>query len=66
MYVVDSAAVVSATGKTGDGPSCLIKENAVAVLAFVFAPKTPAVLLVFAAVIGLTYLSTVPPTVAPS
>jgi len=33
-----------------------------AVLVFMLAPKTPAVMLVFAAVIGLTYLSTVPPT----
>jgi len=36
--------------------------RAVAVLVFVFAPKTEAVMLGFAAVIGLTYLSTVPPT----
>ena len=36
--------------------------RAVAVLAFLLAPKTVAVVLVFAAVIGLTYLSTVPPT----
>ena len=36
--------------------------RAVAVLAFLLAPKTAAVVLVFAAVIGLTYLSTVPPT----
>ena len=34
----------------------------VAVLVFMLAPKTPTVMLVFAAVIGLTYLSTVPPT----
>jgi predicted MFS family arabinose efflux permease len=33
-----------------------------AVLAFLFAPKTGTVVLVFAAVMGLTYLSTVPPT----
>jgi MFS family permease len=33
-----------------------------AVLAFVFAPKTPTVMLLFAAVMGLTFLSTVPPT----
>jgi MFS family permease len=33
-----------------------------AVLAFLFAPKTSTTMLVFAAVIGLTYLSTVPPT----
>ena len=36
--------------------------RAVAVLAFLLAPKTEAVMLVFAAVLGLTYLSTVPPT----
>jgi MFS family permease len=36
--------------------------RAVAVLVFVLAPKTPAVMLAFAAVIGFTYLSTVPPT----
>jgi MFS family permease len=33
-----------------------------AVLAFLFAPKTPAVMLVFAAVMGVSFLSTVPPT----
>jgi predicted MFS family arabinose efflux permease len=33
-----------------------------AVLAFLFAPKTGTVVLVFAAVMGLSYLSTVPPT----
>lgn len=37
-------------------------SRGVAVLIFLFAPKTEAVVLVFAAVIGLTYLSTVPPT----
>lgn len=36
--------------------------RALAVLAFVFAPKTTTVMLVFAAVMGLSYLSTVPPT----
>ena len=36
--------------------------RAVAVLAFLLAPKTEAVMLAFAAVLGLTYLSTVPPT----
>ena len=36
--------------------------RAVAVLVFVLAPKTPTVMLVFAAVMGLTFLSTVPPT----
>ncbi len=34
-----------------------------AVLVFLLAPKTEAVMLVFAAVMGLTFLSTVPPTV---
>jgi predicted MFS family arabinose efflux permease len=33
------------------------------VLAFVFAPKTMATFIVFAVVLGVTYLSTVPPTV---
>ena len=37
--------------------------RAMAVLAFLLSPKTEAVMLVFAAVMGLTYLSTVPPTV---
>jgi hypothetical protein len=32
------------------------------VLVFLLAPKTPPVMLVFAAVMGLTFLSTVPPT----
>ena len=36
--------------------------RAVAVLAFVLAPKTGPVVLVFAAFMGLTFLSTVPPT----
>ena len=36
--------------------------RAVAVLLFIVAPKTEAVMLTFAAVIGLSYLSTVPPT----
>jgi MFS family permease len=40
----------------------LYAARAVAVLAFVLAPKTAAVMLVFAAVMGLTFLSTVPPT----
>jgi MFS family permease len=34
----------------------------VAVFAFLLAPKTPFVMLVFAAVMGVTFLSTVPPT----
>jgi len=42
--------------------SLLYAARAVAVLVFLFAPKTPAVMLAFAAVIGFTYLSTVPPT----
>jgi predicted MFS family arabinose efflux permease len=43
--------------------SLLYASRGVAVLLFLLAPKTEAVVLVFAAVIGLTYLSTVPPTV---
>jgi predicted MFS family arabinose efflux permease len=43
--------------------SLLYASRALAVLVFVFAPKTEAVLLSFAAVMGLTFLSTVPPTV---
>ncbi|MFO1220092.1 MAG: MFS transporter [Burkholderiaceae bacterium] len=42
--------------------SLIYATRALAVLVFVFAPKTPATLLVFAAVIGFTFLSTVPPT----
>ena len=37
-------------------------ERRALVLVFVLAPKTEAVVLVFAAVMGLTFLSTVPPT----
>jgi predicted MFS family arabinose efflux permease len=42
--------------------SLIYAARAVAVLVFLFAPKTGTVVLVFAAVMGLTYLSTVPPT----
>jgi predicted MFS family arabinose efflux permease len=42
--------------------SLIYASRALAVLVFVFAPKTEAVLLGFAAVMGLTFLSTVPPT----
>ncbi|HVO07583.1 MAG TPA: MFS transporter, partial [Burkholderiaceae bacterium] len=42
--------------------SLIYAARALAVLAFVFAPKTPTTMLIFAAVIGFTYLSTVPPT----
>lgn len=42
--------------------SLVYASRAVAVFLFVVSPKTEAVMLVFAAVIGLTYLSTVPPT----
>lgn len=42
--------------------SLVYATRAVAVLVFVFAPKTAEVMLVFAAVMGLTFLSTVPPT----
>jgi predicted MFS family arabinose efflux permease len=43
--------------------SLVYTVRAVAVLVFVFAPKTQAVVLVFAAVMGISFLSTVPPTV---
>jgi predicted MFS family arabinose efflux permease len=42
--------------------SAIYAARALAVLAFVLAPKTTPVLLIFAAVMGLTFLSTVPPT----
>jgi predicted MFS family arabinose efflux permease len=42
--------------------SAIYAVRAVAILIFVFAPKSAAVMLVFAAVMGLTFLSTVPPT----
>jgi predicted MFS family arabinose efflux permease len=43
--------------------SLVYASRALAVLVFLFAPKTEAVVLMFAAVMGLTFLSTVPPTV---
>ena len=42
--------------------AAIYAARALAVLVFVLAPKTTPVLLVFAAVMGLTFLSTVPPT----
>jgi predicted MFS family arabinose efflux permease len=42
--------------------SLIYAARGVAVLVFLLAPKSEAVVLVFAAFIGLTYLSTVPPT----
>ena len=42
--------------------SLVYAVRAAAVIVFLFAPKTGPVLLVFAAVMGLTFLSTVPPT----
>jgi predicted MFS family arabinose efflux permease len=42
--------------------SLLYAARALAVLLFLLAPKTGTVVLVFAAVMGLTFLSTVPPT----
>jgi predicted MFS family arabinose efflux permease len=42
--------------------SLVYAARAIAVLVFLAAPKTGPVLLVFAAVMGLTFLSTVPPT----
>jgi predicted MFS family arabinose efflux permease len=43
--------------------SLLYAARALAVLGFVFAPKTATTFMVFAIVLGFTYLSTVPPTV---
>ena len=42
--------------------SLIYAARALAVLAFLLGPKTGTVMLVFAAVMGLTFLSTVPPT----
>ncbi|MBB6558555.1 MFS family permease [Acidovorax soli] len=42
--------------------SILYATRGLAVLIFLFAPKTTAVVLVFAAVMGVSFLSTVPPT----
>jgi predicted MFS family arabinose efflux permease len=42
--------------------SSIYAARAVAVAVFLFAPKTGPVLLAFSAVMGLTFLSTVPPT----
>ncbi len=42
--------------------SLVYATRALAVLVFLFSPKTGVVMLVFAAVMGLTFLSTVPPT----
>ena len=42
--------------------SIVYTVRGLAVFAFLFAPKTTTTMLVFAAVIGFTYLSTVPPT----
>ena len=42
--------------------SLVYATRALAVLAFLLAPKTGVVMLMFAAVMGLTFLSTVPPT----
>jgi len=42
--------------------SLVYAARGIAVLVFMLSPKTELVVLVFAAVIGLTYLSTVPPT----
>ena len=43
--------------------SLVYSVRALAVLVFLFAPKTGPVVLLFAAIMGLSYLSTVPPTV---
>jgi len=42
--------------------SLIYAVRALVVLVFVFAPKTSTTMLIFAAAIGFTYLSTVPPT----
>lgn len=42
--------------------SLIYAVRAAAIVAFLFAPKTGPVVLVFAAVMGMTFLSTVPPT----
>ena len=42
--------------------SLVYAARALAVMVFLFAPKTGVVVLTFAAVMGLTFLSTVPPT----
>jgi predicted MFS family arabinose efflux permease len=42
--------------------SMVYAVRGLAVLVFLFAPKTATTVLVFSAVIGVTYLSTVPPT----
>lgn len=42
--------------------SLIYATRALVVLVFVFAPKTSTTMLIFAAAIGFTYLSTVPPT----
>lgn len=42
--------------------SLIYATRALAVVIFLLAPKTGAVVLVFSAVMGLTFLSTVPPT----
>ncbi len=43
--------------------SLIYAARAIAVLAFVFAPKTATTFMIFAIALGFTYLSTVPPTV---
>lgn len=62
--IVGSLAVGWATGRWRSKSllSLIYAVRGLAVLAFLFAPKTGTVVLVFSAVMGLTYLSTVPPT----
>jgi MFS family permease len=62
--IVGSLAVGWAVGRWRSKSllSLIYAARGLAVLAFLFAPKTGTVVLVFAAVMGLTYLSTVPPT----
>src|SRR3954471_5635359 len=62
--IVGSLAVGWATGRWRSKSllSLIYAARALAVLVFLFLPKTGPVVLGFAAVMGLTYLSTVPPT----
>ncbi len=62
--IAGSLAVGWATGRWRSKSllALIYAVRALAVLAFLFAPKTGTTVLVFAAVMGLSYLSTVPPT----
>ena len=62
--IAGSLAVGWATGRWRSKSllALIYATRGLAVLAFLFAPKTGTTVLVFAAVMGVTYLSTVPPT----